>query len=145
MLNRYDSFFLPIYNKKMRIVDEEGNITLYDQNGMPVTVIKVCYGITYGAKGDKANEVTRVTIFPQIHGLSDVFLFYSTDKVPFHHIQSRDVAPALKRCYAEFITETKTYCFKELLTIVIADYFISKLKYQLPEGYTLSAEVNPLD
>ncbi|MFO0355749.1 MAG: hypothetical protein ACK50A_02255 [Sphingobacteriaceae bacterium] len=126
----------------MRIVNEEGDITMYDGNGMPVTIIKVENGITYGAKGSKANQVTRVTVYPQVYGLSDVWLFYDDKIVPFHHIQSRDLAPHLKKCYIEFITQSETYCFQEFLTIIISDYFIGKLKYQLPEGYSLFMDSN---
>jgi hypothetical protein len=118
----------------MKIVDEQGNIVLYDTRGLPVTVAKVSYGISYGVNKEKQDAVTRVTVFTQYADLTDVWLFYREDKLPFHHIQTRDLIPSLKEIYLEFILKSEDKSFKEFLTLIISDYFITTLGYTLRGG-----------
>ena len=123
----------------MKFTDAEGNIYLLNEEGYPINVASVKYGITYGV--NKTQSVKRVTINTQYCDLTDIWLFYSKDKMPFHHIQSRDLIPKLKECYLDFILNSETHSMEDFLTTIISDYFIASE----PFARALVGENNPVE
>jgi hypothetical protein len=119
----------------MKILDANGNITMFDSEGFPHIIASVKHGITYGAKDDKDMGTVMVTILPGHNGLQDNFIFYDKKQPPFTFIQSRSLNPNLKKIYAGFIVNESDQSWDSFLSMVMADYFIKLLGYSHP-NYT---------
>ncbi|HXB41242.1 MAG TPA: hypothetical protein VNZ49_11920 [Bacteroidia bacterium] len=125
-----------MYKKEniMNFFDINGDLFLNDEAGLPVRVANVKRGVSYNKdKGvHKARQVTSVTVFPLgSNNLSDVFLFYSDELVPFHSLQSRDIVPGLLKVYVEFFVNGKHYGIEDFLSSVVTDYFVGQHNYTL--------------
>ncbi len=119
----------------MNLADINGDIYLENQ-GEKILIANVCFGITYGIGKGRNDVVTRVTIYPGGKGgLSDIFLFYSNGSVPFHHIQTRDTVPGLRKVYTQFIAFENDRSLEAFISEVVAEYFVKKLGYTMPSEY----------
>ncbi len=124
----------------MKIINAQGNIILKNRNGIEEVVISISHGATYGIKDQKNLTTTNVTVYPPHNGLQDQFIFYEKGKIPFNHIQSRELNPFLKDLYVHFIL-AEDYCISNFISLLITDYFIGYAGYSFPDNTDIS-EIN---
>lgn len=125
----------------MKLIDVNGNITMYDSEGYAHLVANLKYGITYGAKDEKDMRTGMITIYPGHNDLQDSFIFYDKRNPPFTFIQSRSLNVYLKKIYIDFIIDQQDKSWDNFLSIVIADYFIKVLGYSHPNYEQLEVEL----
>jgi hypothetical protein len=114
----------------MKFLDINGDVTLCNEDGVPVTVITIKHGMMFRMLS-KTQMTTIVSVNPGVNNLSDTWLFFQEKTIPMQCIQSRDVVPALRDVYKEFFAKTEDYSLEDFVSRVVADYFIGKLHYTI--------------
>lgn len=117
----------------MKLIQQNGNIILYDWEKNPIKVANVKYGIVYAANDNKLISVPRLTVYHGLEGLEDMFLFYKEGKPPVTHIQSREINPALEKIYLKQLSSEAKYTLTDFIHELIVKYFIDCLGFELPE------------
>ncbi len=122
----------------MKLIDETGNVILLNKEGKRTIVANVKQGITYGAKNAKDMITPRLTVYTHDNLLEDVFIFYDRKSAPITHLQSKILNPVLMKIYLVFLTNKNDYSLDNLLSQIIADYFVNYLGYSLINSSQLS-------
>lgn len=116
------------------IINNQGDIVIQDEIGMPTYIGTLKHGISYSTKL-RGRKVARVTFQPNNSFISDEFFFIPEEsgwELSYQHLMSREINPNLLKAYLTYFADANDYSPQAFINHVIREYFVKELGYQLP-------------